>query len=72
MDCYVPPSTTRSVTHFPVVSALSVRGWDGIGTSRVEPEGAGVLCDLLWADPADDPGVVSRSGQVQELIVRVA
>lgn len=31
----------------------------------------GLLCDLLWADPSDDPGVTnieSLSDQVQRLI----
>lgn len=26
---------------------------------RAEPEMEGLLCDLLWADPSDDPGVTN-------------
>lgn len=35
---------------------------------RAEPEMEGLLCDLLWADPSDDPGVTnieSLSDQVK-------
>lgn len=59
-------------------------GWNGTGKwgvsvsnddddvmttmTRAEPEMEGLLCDLLWADPSDDPGVTnveSLSDQVQ-------
>lgn len=39
---------------------------------RAEPEMEGLLCDLLWADPSDDPGVTnieSLSDQVRCLCV---
>lgn len=46
--------------------------WGGAGCGvvcvRAEPEMEGLLCDLLWADPSDDPGVTnieSLSDQVQ-------
>lgn len=38
---------------------------------RAEPEMEGLLCDLLWADPSDDPGVTnieSLSDQVRGVV----
>lgn len=31
----------------------------GVLCIRAEPEMEGLLCDLLWADPSDDPGVTN-------------
>lgn len=34
--------------------------WSGaVLRIRAEPEMEGLLCDLLWADPSDDPGVTN-------------
>lgn len=41
---------------------------------RAEPEMEGLLCDLLWADPSDDPGVTnieSLSDQVRTTLLLV-
>lgn len=49
--------------------------WRGVGSTRAEPEMEGLLCDLLWADPSDDPGVTnieSLSDQVKRRSSTVA
>lgn len=55
------------------VSVVPNSGWDRRRRHiRAEPEMDGLLCDLLWADPSDDPGVTnieSLSDQVMRLCI---
>lgn len=37
---------------------------------RAEPEMEGLLCDLLWADPSDDPGVTNIEALSDQVCIR--